>query len=347
MEPEEFQSQVLNWYDQHGRKDLPWQQTPTPYQVWLSEIMLQQTQVATVIPYFQRFLKHFPSVECLANASIDDVLHFWSGLGYYARARNLYKTANIVVNEYQGLFPTSLVDLIELPGIGRSTAGAIASLAMGQSTAILDGNVKRVLCRYFAIQGWSGSAATLKKLWTLSEQSTPENRAGNYNQAMMDLGATVCTRSKPCCDDCPLKESCLGLKHGLVSLLPTPKKRTSLPIKNRYWLVSKNQNEFFLKKNSPIGLWGGLWVFPEFESYDELASWCEQKSIDLNGSEMLEQKRHNFSHYQLNYTAVICTPSAQPHQISEPGITCWYQINSRVKIGLPKPVSELIKQLTD
>ncbi|MEO1888949.1 MAG: A/G-specific adenine glycosylase [Cycloclasticus sp.] len=346
IEPERFQAQVLNWFDQHGRKNLPWQQTPTPYHVWLSEIMLQQTQVKTVIPYFERFLQHFPNVSALAQAPLDDVLHYWSGLGYYARARNLHKTAMIVARQYAGEFPQSLAGLTDLPGIGRSTAGAIASLSMGQSEPILDGNVKRVLSRCFAVEGWTGKAAVLKLLWAISEQLTPKNRADNYNQAMMDLGATVCTRSKPRCDDCPLKVNCLALKNDLVLLLPTPKKRTSLPIKKRFWLVSKHQNEFLLNKNLPSGLWGGLWVFPEFETYDELAIWCEQKKINLNYSEILEQKRHTFSHYHLDYTPVICQSQKQGRQIAEADKSCWYQTNSRVKIGLPKPVSELVKQLS-
>jgi A/G-specific adenine glycosylase len=207
--------------------------------------MLQQTQVATVIPYFERFIQQFPTVTALAEASLDDVLHYWSGLGYYARARNLHKTATIIVNEYQNKFPDNVVELVELPGIGRSTAGAIASLSMQQAEPILDGNVKRVLCRFFAIQGWSGSAAVLKKLWRLSEQYTPEKKTRNYNQAMMDIGATVCRRSKPTCPLCPLKGHCSALKHNLVAELPTPKKREKLPVKKVYWLILKTSRKYY------------------------------------------------------------------------------------------------------
>lgn len=326
---------------------MPWQQTPTPYSVWISEIMLQQTQVVTVIAYFQRFMQRFPTIDSLAAAPLDDVLHHWSGLGYYARARNVHKTAGRLVEEQAGQLPLSVGELTELPGIGRSTAGAIASLSMGQSAAILDGNVKRVLCRCFAIEGWSGRAAILNKLWALSEQLTPSNRAGHYNQAMMDLGATVCTRSKPKCEDCPLKRDCLALKNDLVALLPTPKKRTVLPVKSRYWLVSQRLNEFLLQQKAPTGLWGGLWVFPEFDSFDELKVFCRQQGIPLNKLKALQQKRHTFSHYHLDYIPVTCPEWMQMPQIAEEDKTCWYQTNSHVKIGLPKPVSELIKQLTD
>ncbi|PHS72777.1 MAG: A/G-specific adenine glycosylase [Cycloclasticus sp.] len=347
LEPEQFQAQVLNWFDQHGRKDLPWQQTPTPYHVWLSEIMLQQTQVATVIPYFERFIQHFPNLADLAQAPLDDVLHFWSGLGYYARARNLHKTAKLVIVNYKGEFPTIVAELISLPGIGRSTAGAIASLAMGQSEPILDGNVKRVLSRFYAIEGWTGSSVFLKSLWRVSERLTPEKRANNFNQAMMDLGATLCTRSKPRCQQCPLKESCLALKQDKVSQLPTPKKRSVLPVKKRYWLVSKKQNEVFLNQKAPAGLWGGLWAFPEFETYDELVEWAQQQGISVEGSQQLAEKRHTFSHFHLDYTPVICAPLTPQSKISKSEKVCWYRAGSRVKIGLPKPVSELIHELTN
>jgi len=309
--------------------------------------MLQQTQVTTVIPYFERFIQHFPSIEVLAKAPLDDVLHYWSGLGYYARARNLHKTAVTIAQEYEGRFPETVAELIGLPGIGRSTAGAIASLSMGQSEAILDGNVKRVLCRFFAIQGWSGSAVILKRLWAISEQLTPNERAGNYNQAMMDLGATVCKRSKPDCSQCPLKEDCLALKKNLVQELPTAKKRMSLPVKKRYWLVSKNGQEVLLNQRPPAGLWGGLWAFPEFETYDELVAWCDGNGTDLRGAEKRAEKRHTFSHYHLDYTPIVCSPPVKRAKVEEDNKSSWYEINSHVKIGLPKPVSELIAQLTN
>jgi len=344
--PELFQALVLDWFDQHGRKNLPWQQSPVPYHVWLSEIMLQQTQVATVIPYFQRFIEQFPALEDLAAASLDDVLHYWSGLGYYARARNLHKTASILVNEYQGVFPETVEGLSTLPGIGRSTAGAIVSLALGHPAAILDGNVKRVLSRCFEIEGWSGHSAVLKELWLLSEQFSPEHRAGEYNQAMMDLGAMLCTRAKPTCMACPLSKHCLALQNNTVSTLPTPKKRATLPVKRCYWLVSKKQNDVLLQQRAAAGLWGGLWSFPSFDSHEELKSYCEQQGIDLAQAETLPEKRHTFSHYHLDYTPVICSANKLTNHIAEQAKTCWYQSASHVKIGLPKPVSRLIEQLT-
>ena len=296
MGPEYFQALVFSWFELHGRKSLPWQLPPEPYRVWLSEIMLQQTQVTTVIPYFERFIQHFPSVEALAKAPLDDVLHYWSGLGYYARARNLHKT---------------------------------------------------VLCRFFAIQGWSGNSAILKRLWAISEQLTPKHKAGNYNQAMMDLGATVCKRSNPDCPQCPLKDDCLALKKNLVSELPTPKKRMSLPVKKRYWLVFKNAQTVLLNQRPPTGLWGGLWAFPEFETYDQLVEWCEKNDTDITGAKTIAEKRHTFSHYHLDYTPIVCSTPAVSSKVAEDNRSSWYEINSRVKIGLPKPVSELISQLTN
>jgi len=308
--------------------------------------MLQQTQVATVIPYFQRFIENFPRLESLAAAKLDDVLHYWSGLGYYARARNLHKTANLLIDEHQGLFPETVEGLSALPGIGRSTAGAIASLALGQPAPILDGNVKRVLSRCFAIQGWSGHSAVLKKLWLLSETLSPKYRAGDYNQAMMDLGATVCTRAKPMCIECPLNKHCLALQEGSVSTLPTPKKRAVLPVKRCYWLVSKKQNEVLLQQRPAVGLWGSLWAFPSFDSFEELNDHCEQQGIDLVQAETLPEKRHTFSHYHLDYTPIICSVNKSTRHIAEQTKTCWYQSTSHVKIGLPKPVSQLIEHLT-
>tara|TARA_R110002096_G_scaffold246654_3_gene438880 strand:+ start:7968 stop:8981 length:1014 start_codon:yes stop_codon:yes gene_type:complete len=337
----------LAWFDRHGRKNLPWQQTPTPYHVWLSEIMLQQTQVATVIPYFERFIQSFPRLSDLAKSPLDDVLHHWSGLGYYARARNLHKTAVIVTTEYDGNFPDTVERLVELPGIGRSTAGAIASLAMGQSAPILDGNVKRVLSRFFALEGWSGKASVLKQLWRLSEQLTPQTRANHFNQALMDLGATLCTRAQPSCTRCPLSDRCAALLQDRVAELPTPKKRATMPVKERYWWVSKRQNAVLLNQRPPTGLWGGLWSFPEFDSYDELLAWCVKQGLKIEKAEQLPQKRHTFSHYHLDYTPLVYTLQAAPSQIAETNTSHWYQISSRVKIGLPKPVSDLIAQLAD
>ena len=235
MNPSDFQQRILAWFDQEGRKDLPWQQDITPYRVWLSETMLQQTQVATVIPYFNAFLEKFPTIECLAQAPIDEVLLSWSWLGYYARARNLHKTAQLIAG--QGRFPDTLDEVIALPGIGLSTAGAILSIAFKKSHPILDGNVKRVLARFKAVSGWPGIGQVNKKLWAISAHLTPVDRVADYTQAMMDLGATICTRSKPACQDCPLEDQCLARITGTVSLLPTPKPTKILPVKQHVFLL--------------------------------------------------------------------------------------------------------------
>ena len=228
MTPSDFQQQVLDWFNLNGRKDLPWQQDITPYKVWLSETMLQQTQVATVIPYFHAFITQFPTIEDLAAAPIDAVLHRWAGLGYYARARNLHKSAQIIVE--QGYFPDNLEDLITLPGIGQSTAGAILSIAFKKSHPILDGNVRRVLARFKGIYGWPGNTQINKQLWGISSALTPQNRVAEYTQAMMDLGATLCTRSKPACEQYPLNSHCLAKATETVHLLPTPKPSKIIPI---------------------------------------------------------------------------------------------------------------------
>lgn len=309
--------------------------------------MLQQTQVATVIPYFERFIQNFPNIEALALAPLDDVLHFWSGLGYYARARNLHKTAVLIVEKYKGSLPKSVIELTELPGIGRSTAGAIVSLSMQQPAPILDGNVKRVLSRFFIVEGWTGGAATLKKLWELSERFTPNSNAHHYNQAMMDLGATVCTRSKPACGQCPLNEGCEALKQGRVLELPTPKKKVKLPAKKRFWLVIKNDNKLMLEQRPPTGLWGGLWAFPEFNEHTDLVEACDKLGVDLATAKTWDEKRHTFSHYHLDYTVIICSKQLRLQQIQETGKTRWYQADERVKIGLPKPVSELLTALSN
>ena len=237
LSPDRFQAQVLQWYDRHGRHDLPWQHPRSPYRVWLSEIMLQQTQVKTVIPYFERFLERFPDVAALAAASEDEVLHLWTGLGYYARARNLLKCARSVVDDHGGEFPATVEALEQLPGIGRSTAGAIVSISRDTPAAILDGNVKRVLARYTAIAGWPGESAVQKKLWAVAERYTPETRCADYSQAMMDLGATLCSRSRPACDLCPLEESCAAHSAGRQADYPGKKPRKALPVKSTVMLL--------------------------------------------------------------------------------------------------------------
>jgi len=286
-----FDQRVLQWFDKHGRKHLPWQQNPTAYRVWVSEIMLQQTQVATVIPFYQQFMQSFPTLQSLAESPIDDVLTHWSGLGYYARARNLHRCAQQVVKDHLGELPRTLNELENLPGIGRSTAGAILSLAHGIPEPILDGNVKRVLARHKAIAGWPGQAAVLKRLWVISEEVTPTDRCGPFNQAMMDLGATLCTRTKPNCGSCPVAEDCKGFAEGDPTAYPGKKPKKDKPIKATVMLLIRNEaNGILLEKRPPSGIWGGLWSLPEVGDDDEGV---------LAGASVM-RFRHTFSHYHLD-----------------------------------------------
>jgi len=257
-----FPQKVLAWFDQHGRKNLPWQQDINPYRVWVSEIMLQQTQVKTVIPYYEKFMTSFPDVQTLASADQDTVLKHWSGLGYYARARNMHKAAQMVCDDFAGVFPDNLESMQSLSGIGRSTAAAILSIASNQQEAILDGNVKRVLSRVFTVVGWPGKADVLKKFWVLAEQTTPKTRNADYTQAIMDLGATLCTRSKPRCEDCPLKTDCLAFQQGNQTEYPTKKPKKEMPEKHTVMLILQNdQQEVLMQKRPAVGIWGGLETF--------------------------------------------------------------------------------------
>lgn len=340
-------NEVLRWFDLHGRHDLPWQHDISPYRVWVSEIMLQQTQVTTVIPYYQRFMQRFPDVTALAQAPVDDVLHLWTGLGYYARARNLLKTAQIVSNEHGGHFPATLQQLSDLPGIGRSTAGAILAISLGQRGVILDGNVKRVLCRYYAVPGWSGDNATQKRLWQLADDATPADRVADYTQAMMDLGATVCTRSKPACHRCPLASNCQALALGLTKTLPASKPRKTLPVRQTFMLICEQDNrEVWLEQRPASGLWGGLWSLPEFPAFDEVQSWMEHKGASFKTCWPVV--RHTFSHFHLDITPVVATLTRR--QIAEPAAgTCWYPLtpddSARINLGLSAPVKKLLQRL--
>jgi A/G-specific adenine glycosylase len=345
MTPLAFQQHILAWYDQKGRKDLPWQQDITPYRVWLSETMLQQTQVATVIPYFNAFVEKFPTIECLAQAPIDEVLHRWSGLGYYARARNLHKTAKIIVE--QGRFPDKLDELIALPGIGLSTAGAILSIVFKKSHPILDGNVKRVLTRFKAVSGWPGNSQVNKELWAISARLTPVDRVADYTQAMMDLGATICTRSKPACGDCPLESHCLALLTGTVSVLPTPKPAKTLPIKQLIFLLLSNDfNQILLEKRPPTGIWGGLWSLPEFDSIEAAYHWCLTKNWSIGDSKTLATRRHTFSHYHLDYTPVLIQTDNPINFVMDASQTVWYNAEQINTLGLPAPIKLLLQQHT-
>lgn len=338
-----FSQDVLRWFDQHGRKDLPWQRDKSPYKVWVSEIMLQQTQVATVIPYFLRFMDSFPDVSSLANAAEDDVLSHWSGLGYYARARNLHKAAQQVCHEFNGEFPTQPELLIQLPGIGRSTAGAIASLGCGVPAAILDGNVKRVLARCFAVDGWPGKASVLKQLWQLSEQLTPSARHADYNQAMMDLGALICTRSSPQCTVCPLEHACIANKENNQHRYPAKKPRKTLPVKTAYFAVVKHGDQVLLRKRPATGIWGGLWSFPEFESQAELCAQFADSAVDV---EALSAFRHTFSHFHLQCQPVLVNySSTMSTHVTERDKQQWVAIGQSPGVGIAAATQKILNQL--
>ncbi|WP_327124598.1 A/G-specific adenine glycosylase [Nitrincola sp. A-D6] len=304
--------------------------------------MLQQTQVKTVIPYFLRFMAEFPDVHALAEAPVDKVLHHWTGLGYYARARNLHKAAQIICQDFNGQFPDTQAALETLPGIGRSTAGAILSIALGKKAAILDGNVKRVLARYHAVQGWSGNAAVLKQLWALAEKHTPEQRNGDYTQAIMDLGATLCRRSKPDCAACPLNADCRALALGITDQLPTPKPRKSLPVKTVSLAIVRNSaGEIWLQQRPPTGIWGGLWSLPEIDD-PGLPFILPKHQPD----EILAVLKHSFSHYHLHITPQVYQLKNPENCVMEATNGLWYNIGQpQQAIGLAAPIKKLLQQL--
>ncbi len=342
-----FSYRLLEWFDQHGRKDLPWQHNKTPYRVWISEIMLQQTQVTSVIAYYLNFMSYFPSLEALANASDDEVLKHWSGLGYYARARNLHKAAKTIQFELAGIFPCTLDELCALPGIGRSTAGAILSISMSQRAPILDGNVKRVLCRHQAIETWSGERETEKKLWLLADKLTPNERVDDYTQAIMDLGATLCSRSKPQCDDCPVQQDCLALKKGLQRSLPASKPKKAIPTRQVWLLYIEDKAQRILSEKRPAtGIWGGLHSLPE-ESFDipfeELKMTTEERfQITSTNYERLTPFVHVFSHYKLQIHPVYIEARIPEDRVSEPTSTKWLTKAELTQLGLPAPIKKFL-----
>ncbi|MGD8173592.1 A/G-specific adenine glycosylase [Vibrio sp. TRT 21S02] len=346
-----FASAILQWYDAYGRKDLPWQQNKTAYSVWLSEIMLQQTQVATVIPYYQRFLQRFPTVIDLANADQDEVLHLWTGLGYYARARNLHKAAQMVATQYQGEFPLDIEQMNALPGIGRSTAAAVLSSVHKQPHAILDGNVKRTLSRAFAVTGWPGQKKVENQLWQLAETHTPETDVDKYNQAMMDMGAMVCTRSKPKCTLCPVESFCEAQKQGNPLDYPGKKPKKDKPIKQTRFVMLHQNNEVWLEQRPQTGIWGGLFCFPQTEHADienDIEHLLEQRGIRadaINKQQTLITFRHTFSHYHLDITPILVDLSKQPDVIMEGSKGLWYNLSQPEEIGLAAPVKQLLESL--
>jgi A/G-specific adenine glycosylase len=348
MDTDRLAPALLAWFDGHGRKDLPWQRDPTPYRVWVSEIMLQQTQVAVVIPYFQRFMDRFPTVAALAEAAEDQVLHLWSGLGYYARARNLHHAARQIVAQHGGEFPTVLDEVQTLPGVGRSTAGAILSLALGQRHPILDGNIKRVLARCFAVAGWPGQALVLNRLWGLADACTPGERVAAYNQGMMDLGATVCTRSAPACHRCPLASGCAARARGESAAFPEPKPKKMLPRREtRMLVVLSPTGEVLLERRPPTGVWGGLWSLPECPLPTVPEDWCRERlGVDLRRVEKLQGRRHTFSHFHLDIHPLRVELASEPKAIAEGNRLIWYDPGRPSPVGLAAPIARILREIT-
>ncbi len=339
-----FATRIIQWQQQHGRQDLPWQTRKTPYRVWISEIMLQQTQVSTVIPYFKRFMRELPSIKQLANAPADQVMSLWSGLGYYSRARNLHKAAQHICQQHDGRFPRSLELIMQLPGIGRSTAGAIASLAMQQPTPILDGNVKRVMMRSHAISGWYGQSAVLKQLWQLSESLTPKENTAIYNQGLMDLGAMICTRSKPSCDDCPLQTDCQSYLAGTPTAYPESKpKMGKKRSESRYFLLIHNQdNELLLYRRPEHGIWGGLWSIPECPLNTDMTEFCQTHfGFSPTHIDKKPSVKHLFSHYQLNLHPIVLSA---PHTSMDLTPVVWYKRGHCLPGGIAAPIEKLINE---
>jgi len=343
----DFAARIVAWFERHGRHDLPWQRERSPYAVWVSEIMLQQTQVATVIPYYERFMQRFPDVRALAGAPQDEVLHHWSGLGYYARARNLQRAAQQVVDEHNGLFPQEIAAVEALPGIGRSTAGAILSLALGQRHPILDGNVKRVLARHAAVPGWPGETAVLRRLWELAEAHTPQQRVGDYNQAMMDLGSGVCTRSAPRCDACPVATDCAASRQGTQADFPGRRPKKALPVREvRMLLLRDPHGRVLLEQRPPQGIWGGLWGLPELDPEQDPGLWCAQNGLVIAGpARELPPRRHSFTHFHLHILAQEI-PLAEPGcRVMDGEQRVWYNLRHPDARGLAAPIARLLREV--
>jgi A/G-specific adenine glycosylase len=340
-----FAPHLMAWQKTHGRHDLPWQNTRDPYAIWVSEIMLQQTQVAAVIPYYRRFITRFPDVARLASASEDEVLRYWSGLGYYSRARNLHRAAEAVMRDHGGQFPRNIETIQLLPGIGRSTAAAIAAFAFGYRCAILDGNVKRVLTRCFGIEGWPGQPAVEKQLWALAEALLPESGIETYSQGLMDLGATLCARSKPACSECPLQERCIAQCRGLVGELPTPRPRKALAERETVMLLLRIGNEILLEKRPPSGIWGGLWSLPEIGRYEDARQAARQRlGLETEVLPPMPAFTHTFTHFRLRITPQPLQVTRQLPE-SRQAAMVWLDRDDALGAALPAPVRKLLQQL--
>jgi len=336
---------LLDWWDENGRKDLPWQKNATPYRVWVSEIMLQQTQVSTVVRYYDRFTEAFPDVQVLARAELDTVLHLWSGLGYYARARNMHRAAGEILRRFDGALPSDIDDLESLPGIGRSTAGAILALAAGRRHAILDGNARRVLARVFGIDGWPGDTRVNGELWQLADACTPTHRVANYTQAIMDLGASICTRRKTKCTVCPLNESCIARQRDVVAQIPAPRPRRDRPQREVVLvMVVRDDGAVLLEKRPNSGVWGGLWGFPETVDVDQVPTWClSQVGIAPRRVHTRPVRHHAFTHFDLAMTPVEAHVTSAPERAMEGDRWLWYNLKQPAAVGLAAPVARLLE----
>jgi A/G-specific adenine glycosylase len=341
----QFAERVLVWFDQHGRHDLPWQHPRSPYFVWLSEIMLQQTQVATVTPYFLRFIQRFPDVQSLATGGLDDVLALWAGLGYYSRARNLHACARQIIQNHHGEFPRNLGALLALPGIGRSTAGAIAAQAFGQRAAILDGNVKRVLARQIALDDWPGSAAAQAQLWKTAEARLPHSRLADYSQALMDLGALLCTRKKPLCGECPVQTSCAAHARQLTHEIPHAKPKRAAVHKTANWLLACDRNgQILLERRPEAGIWGGLYSLPEFNA--GVTSKLQMLGLaSIAPAQELTKVRHVFTHFTLHATPWLVHVNVD-YAAREPGLR-WIKPQASSALGLPAPIKTLLQNFAE
>ena len=335
-----FASALIAWQKKHGRRELPWQGTRDPYRIWLSEVMLQQTQVAAVIPYYERFLRRFPSIDLLASASEDEVLRLWSGLGYYARGRNLHAAAKRIV---ENGFPRTSTAIAELPGIGRSTAAAIAAFAFGERAAILDGNVKRVLARHAGIEGWPGEKAVESALWKRASRLLPARGIECYTQALMDLGATVCTRNAPRCEVCPVRDSCEARRANRVAEIPAPRPRRVLPKRAVTWLVLRRGNAILLEKRPSAGIWGGLWSFPEAPPKD-IGGYCVANlGCEIIWKRRMQALEHGFTHFRLQIRPLLCEVAARP-RLESPGRQ-WLELEEAHDAAVPTPVRKLLALL--
>jgi A/G-specific adenine glycosylase len=343
-DPESIAAALLPWNAMHGRHDLPWQVDPTPYRVWVSEVMLQQTQVETVRPYYARFMARFPGVAAMASAPQDEVMRLWSGLGYYARARNLHRAAGVIAAQHAGELPESLEALMALPGIGRSTAGAILALARGERHPILDGNARRVLARVFLVEDPPGSAAGLNKLWALAEAATPATGVAAYTQAIMDLGATVCTRARPACERCPLADGCGARASGRTAGLPAARRRAPRRLRESHMVFVLAAGHVLLERRAPSGIWGGLWAPPAFADANAAAAFVAARFGGTGRARRTSAVRHAFTHFDLQIEPWVLELPA-PAQEASDGDARWHELAAMEAIGLPAPVARLLEEM--